>query len=65
MSTPEGAPPGITGPVGEPANVRTPPALVDFGRALGRDLPASLKRTRTLAGKIRSVSATPPAKKGR
>jgi hypothetical protein len=61
-------PAGPLGPVGAPADdkpVRTPPALVDFGRALGRDMPAALKRTRSIAAKIRAVSSTPPARKGR
>lgn len=36
--------------------VRTPAALVDFGRALGRDVPASLQRTRDLAAMIRAAA---------
>ena len=49
---------------GDDKPVRTPAALVDFGKAIGRDMPASLKRTRQIAAKIRAVSNTPPAKKG-
>jgi len=37
--------------------VRTPPALVDFGRAIGRDVPASLQRSRELAAQIRAAAA--------
>jgi hypothetical protein len=53
------------GPEAARGNVGAPVSLVDLGRALGRDMPASLKRSRELAARIRKVSQTPPAKKGR
>lgn len=41
---------------------RVPPALVDLGRALGRDVPASLRRARVAAAQIR-LAATPTVKR--
>lgn len=46
----------------EPAPVRVPPALVDFGRAIGRDLPASLASVRKLAAQVKIAARTSPKK---
>jgi len=44
---------------------RVPPALVDFGKALGRDVPASLKRTQAVAAQIRARGSAKVKKGGK
>lgn len=47
-----------------PKPVRVPPALVDFGKALGRDLPRNLAAVRGLAAQVKVAARTSPKRKG-
>ena len=41
-----------------PDPLRAPPAVVDFGKALGKDLPKSLANIRKLAGQVKVAAST-------
>lgn len=47
-----------------PPNVRVMSAMTEFGRALGRELPASLANVRKLAAEVKVAARTNPKKKG-
>jgi hypothetical protein len=47
-----------------PTPVRVPESLVAFGKALGRDLPASLREVRKLATQAKVSARTNPKRKG-
>lgn len=47
-----------------PTPVRVPESMVAFGKALGRDLPASLASVRRLAAEAKVSARTNPKRKG-
>lgn len=48
----------------EPRTIRVPVAANDLGRALGRDLPASLASVRALAQQVKRAASTNTKTKG-